>query len=77
MQADFIIYVVLYHLKILKNDAPTLRCIPPLVVGMPVKSANNKRSHDRPRARFHENDRPGIPVLVFGGICLLLLICVA
>jgi len=43
---------------------PILRCMPLRVVGMPVARAKRYRARDTPRARFHEKERPGIPVLV-------------
>ena len=38
---------------------------PDLVVGMPVLRAKFWRAWVMPKARFHENESPGIPVFVF------------
>ena len=42
---------------------PTFLCLPLRVVGMPVARAILRFMDVTPAARFHENDRPGMPVL--------------
>jgi len=67
-----------FHLFLLKGKRrpniplPTFRWIPDLVVGIPVLRATLCLAREIPNARFHEKDRPGIPVLVlrFFGISL-------
>lgn len=41
---------------------PILRSIPALVVGMPVWRVKLRLACVMPKALFHENERPGIPV---------------
>jgi len=43
---------------------PTLRCLPPRVVGMPVVRAILRFAAVTPVARRQENDSPGMPVFV-------------
>jgi hypothetical protein len=42
---------------------PTLRCRPDRVSGMPIDREIFDLNAEIPTARFHENDRPGIPNL--------------
>jgi len=42
---------------------PTLRCRPDRVSGMPIEREIFDLNAEIPTARFHENDRPGIPNL--------------
>lgn len=50
--------------KALETIGPNLRCLPDRVVGMPVALAILRLAAEIPVARFQENDRPGIPVLL-------------
>lgn len=49
----------------LKIALPILRSNPALVVGMPVFRAMSRFICVTPKARFHENESPGMPVFVF------------
>ncbi len=49
---------------------PSLRSNPALEVGMPVSRANFCLACVIPNARFHENERPGMPVFDFFAIVL-------
>ena len=42
---------------------PTLRCLPDRVSGIPIEREIFDLNAEMPTARFHENDRPGIPNL--------------
>jgi len=46
---------VLYGLKIFQNIAPTLRCRPDFVQGMPVARETRRFAVVMPSSRFHEN----------------------
>jgi len=45
------------------SAAPNFRCLPYLVRGMPSALDRRPLAADRPTARLHENDRPGMPKL--------------
>ena len=55
------------------NNAPSFRCLPCFVVGMPVAFAILPFAEEIPVARFKLNDSPGIPLFFFA-IFLFLLI---
>jgi Cys-tRNA(Pro)/Cys-tRNA(Cys) deacylase len=42
--------------------APAFRCLPCRVNGMPIRRDSLPFAADNPMARFHENDKPGMPV---------------
>ena len=44
------------------NAAPTLRCRPARVRGIPMLRDARAFAADTPSARFHENESPGIPL---------------
>jgi hypothetical protein len=50
--------------KALDRIGPYFLCLPERVVGMPVTFAILRFAEEMPTARFHENDRPGMPVLL-------------